>query len=1080
MTGDVDERTHPRVSLSTRRRLATTVATAMLLVAPAGDAANVYVEDFTTTTYMDPAATTADWNTVDGELKLFPFVPTIEGSYDTPDNATDVAISGDLAFVAGFSAGLQILDIANPAAPVLLGTLDTPGFAIGVAVSGDLAFVADYFSGLQIIDITDPSAPALVGTFSTPGTAWGVAIDGDLAFVADQGSGLQIVDIADPSTPALAGSVDTPGTAYDVAVAGNVAYVADDAFGLQAVDISDPTTPAIVGVVDTPGLARGVAVSGDNAFVGDGTSGLQVIDISDPTAPTIVGNVDTPGEAWGVVADGDRAYVADSGFGLQVVDVSVPASPMILAGADTPGAAIAVAVAGSRAFVADQAFGLQVVDVWSMAPTIVVGSVETLGVAWGVAADGDRAYVTYYDELGSGLQVVDIADPTMPLIVGSVSVSNTALSVVVTGNVALVTNFSGLQVIDISDPASPAIVGSVNTPDFAWGVAVTGDVALVADSYSGLQVIDITDPTSPTIVGSIGLPDIAWGVAVAGDVALVAVDFSGLFVVDITDPTSPTVVGSVDTPGEAYGVAISGDLAFVTDRDSGLFVVDITDPTSPAIVGSVNTPGEAFGVSVTGDMVFVADSYYGMQTIDIADPTSPTIVGTVDTPGAVRAVAPAGGVAFVADGSHGLQVVEFVQDAFALTDDAGQSLPVDTADDVIVRARLSSVQWGSVSWELSANGGATFAPALPGATWTVLTPGDDLVWHSTHTYVSDGVNPTVSDLTVEWLNEFATITRVADIPYDQGRQVRVEWQRSGHDFAGDPSQVIEYAVYRKIDEGLSRFPERAVANLAQSAVPNIARNHAAMMRAAGWDYLVTVPVLLEDEYAAVVPTLRDSTAADGQYYSTFRVTALTATPGVFFHSYPDSGYSVDNLAPGVPAGLMLNGAELSWEDAPEEDFQHHSVYGSAMAELDPSATLIGYTVDPTYDVSSVSYGYYHVTTSDHAGNEGDAASVEGDLLSSPDAPIPTAYALSPPGPNPLRSGTSLTFALPEAGKVRLVIYDTSGRTVRTLANGTYTAAVHRVIWDVRDDGGRLVGPGVYFARITAGTYEAERRLTVIR
>ena len=34
-----------------------------------------YTETFETTTYMDAVATTADWNTEDGELKLLPFVP---------------------------------------------------------------------------------------------------------------------------------------------------------------------------------------------------------------------------------------------------------------------------------------------------------------------------------------------------------------------------------------------------------------------------------------------------------------------------------------------------------------------------------------------------------------------------------------------------------------------------------------------------------------------------------------------------------------------------------------------------------------------------------------------------------------------------------------------------------------------------------------------------------------------------------------------------------------------------------------------------------------------------------------------
>jgi hypothetical protein len=129
--------------------------------------------------------------------------------------------------------------------------------------------------------------------------------------------------------------------------------------------------------------------------------------------------------------------------------------------------------------------------------------------------------------------------------------------------------------------------------------------------------------------------------------------------------------------------------------------------------------------------------------------------------------------------------------------------------------------------------------------------------------------------------------------------VRVEWTRSSHDFVGDPTQIVEYAVYRKIDPNLGAAATSATASSFDDLSP-AAKENALMMLAAGWDFITTVPVLVDNEYAVVVPTLKDSTIVSGQYCSTFRVTALSATPGVFFHSPPDSGYSVDNLAPSVP------------------------------------------------------------------------------------------------------------------------------------------------------------------------------------
>lgn len=58
------------------------------------------------------------------------------------------------------------------------------------------------------------------------------------------------------------------------------------------------------------------------------------------------------------------------------------------------------------------------------------------------------------------------------------------------------------------------------------------------------------------------------------------------------------------------------------------------------------------------------------------------------------------------------------------------------------------------------------------------------MWRSTHNW-SAGVNSAVSQLKVGWLHDFARIESVTDISNDQGRQVSLEWSRSGHDFLGD-------------------------------------------------------------------------------------------------------------------------------------------------------------------------------------------------------------------------------------------------------------------------------------------------------
>jgi len=98
-----------------------------------------------------------------------------------------VAISGDHAYVADGGAGLQVIDIHNPADPRIVGHQDTPLDARRVAVSQDVAYVADGGSGLQVIDISDPERLRLVGGVEPEGYAYDVAVDDAYAYVTNYG-----------------------------------------------------------------------------------------------------------------------------------------------------------------------------------------------------------------------------------------------------------------------------------------------------------------------------------------------------------------------------------------------------------------------------------------------------------------------------------------------------------------------------------------------------------------------------------------------------------------------------------------------------------------------------------------------------------------------------------------------------------------------------------------------------------------------------------------------------------------------------------------------------------------------------
>jgi len=79
-------------------------------------------------------------------------------------------------------------------------------------------------------------------------------------------------------------------------------------------------------------------------------------------------------------------------------------------------------------------------------------------------------------------------------------------------------------------------------------------------------------------------------------------------------------------------------------------------------------------------------------------------------------------------------------------------------------------------------------------------------------------------------------------------------------------------------------------------------------------------------------------------------------------------------------------------------------------------------------------------------------------------------------PNPFNPVTTIRFALSEDCAVRLVIYDVSGRTVRTLIDANMQAGVHDLRWDGRDNAGGMVAGGIYFYNLQAGTYKTTRKM----
>lgn len=89
--------------------------------------------------------------------------------------------------------------------------------------------------------------------------------------------------------------------------------------------------------------------------------------------------------------------------------------------------------------------------------------------------------------------------------------------------------------------------------------------------------------------------------------------------------------------------------------------------------------------------------------------------------------------------------------------------------------------------------------------------------------------------------------------------------------------------------------------------------------------------------------------------------------------------------------------------------------------------------------------------------------------------LPNQFALNQNYPNPFNPTTTISFDLPQAGSVRLEIYNVLGQSVGTLASGRFSAGRHEVEFDASAQ-----PSGIYFYRLTYPEGVLTRKMVLIK
>ncbi|MDD5624482.1 MAG: T9SS type A sorting domain-containing protein [Candidatus Cloacimonetes bacterium] len=83
-------------------------------------------------------------------------------------------------------------------------------------------------------------------------------------------------------------------------------------------------------------------------------------------------------------------------------------------------------------------------------------------------------------------------------------------------------------------------------------------------------------------------------------------------------------------------------------------------------------------------------------------------------------------------------------------------------------------------------------------------------------------------------------------------------------------------------------------------------------------------------------------------------------------------------------------------------------------------------------------------------------------------------------PNPFNPSTTITFNIPETGRVTVSIYNIKGQKVKDLINAEITRGTHSVIWDGKDTFNCDVGSGIYFFKLVSGGQTLIRKAMLMK
>ena len=83
-------------------------------------------------------------------------------------------------------------------------------------------------------------------------------------------------------------------------------------------------------------------------------------------------------------------------------------------------------------------------------------------------------------------------------------------------------------------------------------------------------------------------------------------------------------------------------------------------------------------------------------------------------------------------------------------------------------------------------------------------------------------------------------------------------------------------------------------------------------------------------------------------------------------------------------------------------------------------------------------------------------------------------------PNPFNPETTISFEISKPGDVILDVFNLKGQLIKRLINNQMTAGKHNVIWDGKDNNGKICSSGVYYYRIESNGITETKKMVLMK